>query len=246
MAGPGSSHGTRTAAMPAWRAPSTFHGMSSRNTICSAARPSASAAWPNARGSGFSTPVRLASTITSNSFRCSCCSAQPGPWNAARSLVSAPSRSPAALTSVISSTISARSHSCSGSPYSRRIMARVSQVSPTAAPNSAARCAQYCRSVTWRRSICCHSSSRSLASPPIRSSTGRIAGSVSASRPTRCMEVLCTTPPMSSRSPRSAAPERRWRLSGWRHNRARRRGIRRAPAGPGPPPAARRSTRGSP
>src|SRR6266550_1003053 len=37
--------------------------------------------------------------------------------------------------------------------------------------------------------------------PPIRSSTGFIAGSVSASRPTRCTPVRCTTPPMSSSSP---------------------------------------------
>ena len=34
MAGPGSSHGTRTAISPARRAPATFAGMSSRNTIC--------------------------------------------------------------------------------------------------------------------------------------------------------------------------------------------------------------------
>src|SRR5437773_11506884 len=38
--------------------------------------------------------------------------------------------------------------------------------------------------------------------PPIRSSTGSIAGSVSASRGTRFTPVRCTTPPMSSSSPR--------------------------------------------
>ena len=191
---PGVLHGTRTAISPARRAPATFAGMSSRNTIRPTGRPSSSAALLNASGSGFMTPVRLASMMTSNSFRCSWRSTQSGPWKSVMSLVSAPSASPAALVSAIRSTISARSQSCSGSSYILSIMARVSHVSPTAAPSSAARCAQYCRSVICRRSICCHSSSCSHPIPPIRSSTGRIAGSRSASRPARWIPVACTVP----------------------------------------------------
>jgi hypothetical protein len=89
--------------------------MSSRNTICSAGTPSASAPPRKARGSGFITPVRLASTITSKSFRCFWRATHSGPWNAVMSLVSAPTLSPAALASVISSMVGAHSHSCSGS-----------------------------------------------------------------------------------------------------------------------------------
>src|SRR5436309_8582 len=51
--------------------------------------------------------------------------------------------------------------------------------------------------------------------PPIRSSTGFIAGSVSANRPARCTPVRCTTPPMSSSSPvRRPAAGPRYSLTG--------------------------------
>src|SRR5690606_20315217 len=92
----GSATSKSIAGMPAARAPSTLRCWSSTNSARSARTPSASSAARYARGSGFSTPVCVASTGTSTSRSRSSRSMKGRPQNSSSSFDTIPTRRPAA------------------------------------------------------------------------------------------------------------------------------------------------------